>query len=133
MTAEDLRVDAGIAGRGRRCVRAVAVVVASRVELVGLGADHLAIRLEHLARTDQLVVAGERNVVRVVGGVAELARQRRSSWRRVGSAVVGEARVLRPDAGVDDADHDAFAGEPALPRAAALVRPRNSPLESVVA
>ena len=52
---------------------AVTVVVASGVELVVVGPDDRAVRVEHLACAEQLVVARERLVVHVVGGVAELA------------------------------------------------------------
>ena len=38
-----LGLDVGVAGGGRRGVRAVAVVVAGRVELVGVGADEGAV------------------------------------------------------------------------------------------
>jgi hypothetical protein len=54
---------------------AVPVVVPGRVKLVRVGADERPIGLQHLVGTEQLVVAGEGCVVRVVGRVAELAGQ----------------------------------------------------------
>ncbi len=99
-----------VAGGRRGGMRPVAVVVTCRVELIGVGPDEEPVRLEHLPSAQQLVVAGEGHVVRVVRGVAELARHRGDRGRPVG-AVVGERGVLRPDAGVDDADHDVLAGE----------------------
>ena len=66
-------LDAGVAGGGRRGVRAVAVVVARRVVLVRVGTDQRPVRVEHLAGAEQLVVARERCVVGIVGGVAEVA------------------------------------------------------------
>jgi hypothetical protein len=95
----------------------VAAVVASRVELVVLGADDLPIGLEHLARAKQLAVARERRVVRVVGRVPEFARDR-AERRRTVAPVIRERRVLGPDAAVDDADHDVLAIDPAVVRTA---------------
>ncbi len=96
----------------------MAVVVASGVELVGIGPDDGAVGVEHLAGAEQLVVARERLVVHVVGGVAEVARRslglvERADRRRPVAAVVGEARMFGPDAGVDDADHHVLAGQAA--------------------
>ena len=57
--------------------RAVTVVVARGVELVGVRAVDRPVRRQHLARAEQLVVACERRVVRIGGRVAELAREAR--------------------------------------------------------
>ncbi len=97
---------------------AVARVVASGVELVRRGPDQGAVRREHLACAQQLVVALERRVVRVVGEVAEVARRSLAlvehvDWGRPVAPVVGETRMFGPDAGVDDADHDVLARQPA--------------------
>ena len=96
---------------------AVAAVVAGGIERLGLGAEHGSIGLEHLARAEQLVVAGERLVVRVVGGIAEVARDR-ADRRRAVAAVIGERGVFGPDPGVDHADHDVLAVDAAVVRAA---------------
>src|SRR5450756_2277898 len=113
--AEDARVDVRVARGGRGGVRTVALVVTSGVVLVRGLTTHQAVRGEHLAGTDQLVVAGERRVERVLRGVAEVARRVRrrvleGDGGRGERPVVGEARVLGPDAGVDDADDDARTG-----------------------
>ena len=96
---------------------AMAAVVARGIELVGRRPEHGAIGGEHLASADQLVVAGERRVVGIVGRVPELARERAGRGSRV-APVIGEGRVLRPDPGVDDADDHALAREAAVVRAA---------------
>src|SRR5699024_454208 len=96
-------------GRRRGGVGAVALVVASGDELVGVGADDRAVGGRLVAGADELVVAGERLVVGVGEGVAELAGVAREHRRLRQRAVVGEAGVLGPDAGVDDADQDAGA------------------------
>ena len=96
----------------------MALIVASAVELVGISADEQAIRRQDLSGADQLVVAGERGVVGIVRCVAEIANTEVSVVERLGRrerAVVGEARVLGPDAGVDDTDDDTFTSEAALP------------------
>ena len=103
----------GIASRGRSSVGAVAIVVTGRVELEGFGADEGTIGVQHLARADQLVVAGERRIIRVVGYVAELAVRTAVVKNRCSgiAAIVGETGVFRPDAGVDHADDHALAGD----------------------
>ena len=95
----------GVAGRGRGGMGTVSVVVTSGVELVGRSAEQGAVRRHRLTRANQLVVARERNIVDVVPSVAEIATgersrvERQSRWRCV-AAVVGEARMFRPDATV---------------------------------
>ena len=96
---------------------AVAVVVAGRIELVGVGTDERPVCVEHLPRAEELVVAGERRVGRVVGRVAELAREPRIPGQGRVGPVISEARVLGPDAVIDDADDDSLTGQPRSPRA----------------
>ena len=69
--AEDLRRDIGVAPGGAGGMSAVAVGVPGRV--VQLWADERVVQRSHVAGTDQFVVALERDVIRIVRGVAEIA------------------------------------------------------------
>ena len=111
----------------------MAVVVTGRVELASGEALEPLVRAEELAGADQLVVARERGVARrgrLHRARPELARgQGRGVLQRVCRRgvrpVVGEARVLRPDPGVDHADHDTLAGDAGRP----CVAPAGEPEE----
>ena len=107
------RRHAAVAGRGGGRVGAVPVVVTGGLELVEEDAARSAEGVEgrHEPRgPDQLVVAGERGVVRVAGSGAELAGGAVPLRGRRGVAVVLDGGVLRPDPGVDDPDDHALAG-----------------------
>ncbi len=104
------------------------IVVTGRVELIRVCADQGAVGGEHLAGAEQFVITFKRRIVRVVGGIAEIA-----AWvvwgvfqgnSQIGiAAVIGKARVLRPDAGVDDANNDALARDALGPGAFRIVQP----------
>ena len=115
-----------IAAGGGRGVRAMAIGVARRVELVGelrLDGCVAAKASVVIARSDQLLVA--------VRGIESLARRALAVPARdllirqlavlagiaVEPSAVGEARVLGPDAGVDDADDHALALGLGIPEA----------------
>ena len=118
VAAEDARVDARVAARGRRGVGAVAVVVARR-RVVAFGLDAATCQaLDEPAGADELVVAVLRENCSPAwqmpfqsAGGGPYTRVRSpllpGPVREVG--LVGEARVLRPDARVDDADDDVLA------------------------
>ena len=104
----DHRADVGVAGCGRGGVGAVALVVAGGVELVGIGADERRGTSVSIWRAPiNLLLQVNGASLGFCGGVAEVARVADGRVERLvrrERAVVGEARVLRPDAGVDDAD-----------------------------
>ena len=100
--AVDAGVDAGVADGDRGDVRPMPDLVARR-EVVALGEVLAAEAIDEVARADELVRAGRGG--ELVPGLARPVPQRR---RR--HAVVGEARRLGRDAGVDDADDHAVAG-----------------------
>ena len=70
VAAEDRCFDIGVADCGAGGVRSVPVVVTGGG--IGLRADELLVEEAHVAGADQLVVAGERSVIRVVGRIAEV-------------------------------------------------------------
>ena len=111
--AVDLDVGDLPAGRRRRGVRPVAVTVAWR-EVVRLVDDLLAEAREVVASADQLVVAGRDRELLAGDALAVPV-----GWHRDAGAAT-ERGALRPDAGVDDADNEAGAGDaeprPAAPR-----------------
>ena len=111
--AEDRRAGDVAAGRGAVGVRAVAVAVTRRVRgrprrrssalyvsRNGCAADELVVALEHVGRRRQRVVAEVARARRAVGLGGGVPR----------SPVVGERRVLGPDAGVEVGEDDALAG-----------------------
>ncbi len=88
----------------------MAVVVARRTKLGRQQADHDVVRRHETIGADQLVVARERRIARAAA--AELARRAGPCRRRRGirGAVrirIGIRGVLRPDARIEDANHDA--------------------------
>src|SRR5207237_1428443 len=94
-----------ITGRRRRGVRAVAVVVARGGELAGV--DRREGRRAVIASADHLVVAADRILPTRVTDAVPLCRDDRGIGPRLGQRI--EARVLRPEAGVDFADDDSLA------------------------
>ena len=112
-----LRIDAGVAACGRRGVRAVAVMVARRrVVALEMAAREFRPLENQRAPISLLLQSSARTARRLRtcrasdAGGGPYTRSRSvlpGSCPR--SALVGEARVLGPDAGVDDADDDVLA------------------------
>ena len=114
LDAVDLGLDRGVArSRGSR-VRPVPVVVPGAVELARLRVDQFVIAIHEPLGADQLVVAFEwfiaLDVAAEVAGALAIGRRCRIVVRLVRRIRVRERRMLRPDAGVEHADDDAFAG-----------------------
>ena len=120
----------GVACRRRTDVAAVPVLIPGRQIFLRKQRRCGREPVHKEARREQLVVALEVGVQRIVGVVAERAVRACPAcrWRAIrdalalvaepGCRLVGEARVLRPDAAVDDADDDVLAGQPVAPRPA---------------
>ena len=105
------RVRAVVAGGGARGVRAVAVAVARREELVGHRALLRPPASKHRAPMTLLLQVTRLATFGSVPGVADAVPLRRDGRGvRARLRQRREARALRPEAGVEDADDDALTG-----------------------
>jgi hypothetical protein len=112
---ENIRDDPEVTRRGAGRMRAMPHRVTGRVKLIGAEADQPLVGREELPCSDELIVAGQGRRA-VARGLTKAGPAHRRRIRFAGRIRIGEGWMFGPDAGVEDADDDAFTGTSGAPQ-----------------